>query len=117
MLKAYITEQDEGLSAVQLIAKYRSELELLCKYDKSTKDSFGYVNTWWVFGEVSSILDYDIFMAEVENIGYKRYRKNKTVAEKIMPNELYRTNNDGKIIVNDGTESTVLDLMRNIDWD
>jgi len=32
-------------------------------------------NTWWVFGEVSRELNYEIFMAEVENVGYKRTKR------------------------------------------
>ena len=117
MLKAYITERDDNLSAAQLIEKYRPELESLCKFDKDTQDTFGYVNTWWVFSEVSGLLDYEVFMAEAENIGYKRYKKNKTVAEKPMPNELYRTDNAGKIIINDNIKNTILDMMRSINWD
>ena len=116
MLKAYITERDNGLSAAQLISKYRSELEALCAFDKDTQDTFGHVNTWWVFGEVSSLLDYDVFMAEAENIGYKRYKKNKTVTDKIMPNELYRSKADGSIIFDDDKYDSILDFMRAIEW-
>lgn len=116
MLKAYITERDNGLSAAQLISKYRSELEALCAFDKDTQDTFGHVNTWWVFGEVSSLLDYDVFMAEAENIGYKRYKKNKTVTDKIMPNELYRSKADGSIIFDDNKYDSILDFMRAIEW-
>ena len=85
MLKNHITEQDDGLSAEQLIEKYRPELTELCKFDKDTVDTFGHVNTWWVFGEVVSALNYDIFMAEAENIGYKRTKR----GEKEMPNDLF----------------------------
>lgn len=85
MLKNYITELDDGLSADQLIEKYRPELTELCKFDKDTADIFGHVNTWWVFGEVASALDYDIFMAEAQNIGYKRTKR----GEKEMPNDLF----------------------------
>lgn len=116
MLKAYITVRDDGLSASDLICKYRSELESLCVYDKATKDTFGYVNTWWVFGEVATQLNYDVFMAEAENIGYKRYKKNRSIADKPMPNELFRVIGD-KIIFDDGKVETILDYMRTIHWD
>jgi len=85
MLKNYIHNQDAELSADQLIAKYRSELEELCKFDKDTVDIFGHVNTWWVFGEIINKLSYDVFMAEADNIGYKRTKR----GEKEMPNDLY----------------------------
>jgi len=85
MLKNHITARDENLSADELIEKYRAELNDLCTVDKDTADTFGHVNTWWVFGEVCSQFDYDIFMAEVDNIGYKRTKR----GEKEMPNELF----------------------------
>lgn len=85
MLKCYITEKDSALSTDELIDKYRKELEDLCSIDKDTVDSFGYVNTWWVLGEISQKNNYDVFMAEVENVGYKRTKR----GEKEMPNELF----------------------------
>ncbi len=85
MLKNYLTERDDALSAKELIEKYRAELEDLCKFDKDTVGAFGYVNTWWVFGEVAPKLNYDVFMAEVDNVGYKRTKR----GEKEMPNELF----------------------------
>jgi len=51
-------------------------------------------------------------MAEVENIGYKRTKR----GEKPMPNELYRTDNKGKILVDDRRIETALDYMRKIEW-
>lgn len=112
MLKAYICDLDDSLGSKALINKYRSELEALCTIDKDTQDAFGYVNTWWVLGEVLDAEPYDIMMAEVENIGYKRSKRGK----KDMPNELYRS--DGtSVLVDDGVCTTVLDEMRKIDWD
>ncbi|MDE7047852.1 MAG: hypothetical protein K2P25_07710, partial [Lachnospiraceae bacterium] len=85
MLYNCITERDHNLSADELIGKYRIELETLCKFDKDTVEMLGYVNTWWIFGKVSQKLNYDIFMAEADNIGYKRTKR----GEKEMPNDLY----------------------------
>lgn len=85
MLKGYITDNDSKLSADELMEKYRGELESLCTTDKDTKESFGYVNTWWVFGEVAPRTTYKVFMAEAENIGYKRTKR----GEKELPNELF----------------------------
>ena len=113
MLKNYIEKEDGKFSAKELVKKYFSELKELCKYDNDTKDVFGFVNTWWVFGEVARESNYKIFMAEVENVGYKRTKR----GEKPMPNELYRTDKDGKVLVDDGKLETALDYMRKIEWD
>ena len=69
----------------EIIEKYKSELDELCKFDKDTTDVFGFYNPWWVFGEVAKHLDSDIFMAEAENVGYKRTKR----GEKSMPNNLF----------------------------
>ncbi len=113
MLKNYIETGDKKLSAKKLIEKYQDELKELCKYNNDTKDFFGFVNTWWVFGEVAKELNYKIFMAEVENIGYKRTKR----GEKPMPNELYRTNDKGEVLIDDGVMETALDYMRKIEWE
>ena len=113
MLRSYITERDAGLTLSELVNKYRSELEDLCVHDKDTQDAFGFVNTWWVFGEVSAKLKYDIFMAEAENVGYKRTKR----GENKMPNELFRVNNNNELILDDGIRTTILDYMRSIKWD
>ena len=112
MLKDYIEDDDKNLLAKEFIEKYQDELKELCKYDNDTKDVFGFVNTWWVFGEIAKELNYKIFMAEVENIGYKRTKR----GEKPMPNELYRTNDKGEVLVDDGKTETALDYMRKIEW-
>ncbi|MFH1745222.1 MAG: N-6 DNA methylase [bacterium] len=122
MLKDYIEDDNKKLSAKVLIEKYQDELKELCKYDNDTKDVFGFVNTWWVFGEVAKELNYKIFMAEIENVGYKRTKR----GEKPMPNELYRTNDKGEVLVDDLPAEaltkevgklTALDYMRRIEWE
>lgn len=113
MLKGYLDQDDSELSAQKIAEKYQEELLDLCKYDNDTKDAFGFVNTWWVFGEVAGELDYPVFMAEAEHVGYKRTKR----GEKPMPNDLYRTDKeDGKILVDDGVKETILDYMREIEW-
>jgi len=113
LLKDYIEDDDKKLSSKELVKKYKDELKELCKYDNDTKDVFGFVNTWWVFGEVAKELNYKIFMAEVENIGYKRTKR----GEKPMPNELYRVNEKGEVLVDDGVKETTLDHLRDVLWD
>jgi type I restriction enzyme M protein len=123
MLKNYVEEDDKNLSPKKLIEKYKDELQYLCRFDKDTKDVFGYVNTWWVFGEVAKELNYKIFIAEIENIGYKRTKR----GEKPMPNELFRVGKvkydtgeekeDVLLSDEDGILETALDYMRRIEWD
>lgn len=113
MLKDYVEASDKNLSPKELIKKYRDELKELCTYDNDTKDMFGFVNTWWVFGEVAKELNYKIFMAEAENIGYKR----TTRSEKPAPNELYRVNEQGTVLVDDDINETALDYLREVQWD
>ena len=83
-LKDYITNDDKKLIIKELLKKYKDEIALLSKYERET-EIFGFYNAWWVFGEVSKELDYDIFMAEAENVGYKRTKR----GENKMPNDLY----------------------------
>ena len=113
LLKSYLTDRDAKLSLNNLITKYRSEIESLCSFDKDTKDSFGYVNTWWVFGEVASKTDYSVFMAEADNIGYKRSKR----GEKNMPNDLFSQDENGKVILDSDSKVTILDYIRELDWD
>jgi type I restriction enzyme M protein len=49
----------------------------------------------------------------VENIGYKRTKR----GEKSMPNELYRVNDKGEVLVDDGKKEKALDYLRDIKWD
>jgi type I restriction enzyme M protein len=84
-LKDFVTAEEDQLSAKELLEKYQEEIKDIAKYDNDTKDVFGYYNIWWVFGEVSKHFNYSIFMAEAENIGYKRTKR----GEKPMPNDLF----------------------------
>lgn len=83
-LKDYLTSEDEALTPKELLTKYSEEISSVSIYEKETS-VFGYYNAWWVFGEVAKELDYDIFMAEAENVGYKRTKR----GENPMPNDLY----------------------------
>jgi type I restriction enzyme M protein len=113
LLKDHLDDSDDKLSLKQLVEKYQDEIVELCSIDKNTKDVFGFVNTWWVFGEVTKDINYKIFMAEVEHVGYKRTKR----GEKLMPNDLYRLNGDNEIAVDDGVKETALDFLRDVKWD
>ncbi len=98
-LKDYLTLEDNTLAPKELLTKYANEIDNISKFDKDTQ-IFGFYNAWWVFGEVAKELDYDIFMAEAENVGYKRTKR----GENPMPNDLYDieyapTNLDTKTII------------------
>ncbi len=84
ILKDYLTPEDETLEVKPLLEKYSKEIDSILKFEKET-DVFGFYNAWWVFGEVAKELDYDIFMAEAENVGYKRTKR----GENPMPNDLF----------------------------
>ncbi|MCK5476634.1 MAG: hypothetical protein KAI55_01820 [Candidatus Aenigmarchaeota archaeon] len=114
MLKDYIEEEDKKLSVKEAITKYHDELKELCKYNNDTKDVFGFVNTWWVFGEVAKELNYKIFMAEVEDIGYKRTKRGE---KPTLLNDLFRINDKSDVLVDDGVKKTALDYLREIKWD
>lgn len=113
MLKNHIKDEDKKQSPKEIVEKYKDELKELCKYDNDTKDVFGYVNSWWVFDETAKEINYKIFMAEVENIGYKRTKR----GEKLIQNELYQVNDNGDILVDNGVKVTALDYLREIVWD
>lgn len=68
----------------ELLVKYSEEIDSVSKFEKET-NVFGFYNAWWVFGEVAKEMDYDIFMAEAENVGYKRTKR----GENPMPNDLF----------------------------
>ncbi len=113
LLKSQITDRDKVLDAPSIISKYSDKILEICKHDNDTKEIFGFCNTWWVFGEVSQAFNYQIFMAEVENVGYKRTKR----GEKLQPNDLYRVDPKGKVLINDDVQETALDFMRNIKWE
>jgi type I restriction enzyme M protein len=78
--------EDDEFDTKELLTKYSDEIDKLSKYENETA-VFGFYNAWWVFGEVAkaSEVDYSIFMAEAENVGYKRTKR----GENPMPNDLY----------------------------
>lgn len=84
-LKDYITNSDDSLDIKDLLEKYSDEIEKVSEYDKKTTAAFGFANSWWVFGEVAKKLDYSIFMASANNVGYKRTKR----GENPMPNDLF----------------------------
>lgn len=87
LLESYIRTEDESLPVKELILKYKEEIKNLCKFDKDLTETFGFYNVQWVFGKVSKCksINYPIFMAEAENVGYKRTKR----GVKPAPNDLF----------------------------
>ena len=113
LLKDYLEEDDAKLTLEDIVKKYQNQIIKLCRVDKDTIGSFDYVNTHWVFSAVANELTYSIFMAEVDHVGYKRTRR----GEKHMPNDLYRLNASGEVMIGDGVKETTLDFLRDVVWD
>lgn len=84
-LKEYVTEADNNLGIKELLQKYQAEIAELSEFDRKTTAAFGFANSWWVFGEVAKELDYEVFMAQADNVGYKRTKR----GENPMPNDLF----------------------------
>lgn len=102
-LKHYLEEADQDLSPQEIVIKYRDEIG----HTNANQD-------WWVFGEVSKHFDYEIFMAEVEEIGYKRTKR----GEQKRPNELFQQDEHGNIIVDAKEPKTILDWLKlKVRWD
>lgn len=96
-------ETDNDLSNSRLKEKYEEDIKAV--------DA-----EWWVFNKISRDLDYPIFMAHAEEIGYKR----GTNKEYTRPNELFssREVDDQRILeVNIANPRKILDyLLKQVDW-
>lgn len=113
LLNTQYKDTDEKLDLNALVKRYHTEIEELCKPDRDCSELVGIVNDVWVFNKVAQELNYEILMADVHDIGYKR----TTRGIKEKRNELFQQNSVGEIIIDEGQEATVLDYMRNIKWD
>ena len=113
LLNSVIRPDDRNLDLEDILNKYLSNINDLCTYDKGMEKELGFVNAWWVFNKVSEELNYEIFMAEADNVGYKR----KANSIKPMPNDLYRTDQNNEIIVDDDIKEKILDYLRDISWE
>ena len=84
-IKHYIKPSDKSLAIKELLEKYSEEISDISKYDNALIGEFGHVNVRWVFAEVAKDLSYEIFMSQVDNVGYKRTKR----GENPMPNDLF----------------------------
>lgn len=105
-LRDYFDVADIDLSTNDILAKYQDEVEKINSEEKQPDGSR--INEWWVFGEVSKYFNYTIFMAEVDEIGFKRGKR----SIKERPNELYKTDDKGNIIIDTKDPKTILDYLR-----
>lgn len=109
-LKNLIDKKDDDKTLWQLIDKYLIEITEVATIND---DVNSHCNAWWVFGEIMSDTDFDseIFMAEAEEIGYKR---GKRKIDESRPNELFSIDKNGEI--NPDDPATVLGLLRKKDY-
>lgn len=93
-------KNDKRLDAEEIKEKYKDEIKLA--------DS-----DWWVFKKVSEKLNYKIFMAHAEEIGYKRGVRGEEKRE----NQLFQTDKEGNISIDINNPKTILDyLRRSVKW-
>jgi len=90
-------ENDSELDIKELKEKYAEEIELADE-------------EWWVFRKVSEELNYKIFMAHAEEIGYKRGLR----GEEQRPNQLFQTDENGNIVIDTENPKTILDYLRKV---
>lgn len=100
LLGLLFDETDKELPSAELRQKYSEEIAL------ADED-------WWVFSKVAQELDYDIFMAHAEEIGYKRGVRR----EEQRPNDLFTDTPEEGIIIDLDDPSTILDhLSASVTW-
>lgn len=97
-LLKYFEESDERLTLDELKTKYR----------KKIKEIDG---DWWVFSKVSEELNYDILMAEAEEIGYKRTIRSERERQNDLC-EIRRQNGTVAYVFNRENPKTALDYIR-----
>ena len=92
--------KDSGLGASELIAKYGGAIKEM-------------ESDWWVFAEMSKTINYPIFMAHANEIGYKRVLRREIP----RPNELFEKVNQ-EIKIDKSEPKKILDYSRiNVQWD
>ncbi len=87
-----------------------SNLDIKDLKDKYTEDIRLADEEWWVFRKVSEELNYKIFMAHAEEIGYKRGLR----GEEQRSNQLFQTDKNGNIVIDIENPKTILDRMRKV---
>lgn len=102
-LSGFVTEDDSAnLDAKAIKETYEDILIDLLKN-----------SDWWIFKRVSSHLDYSIFMAHANEIGYKRSKKQ---GELERPNELFSVDSSGVVIRVDKPESILDQFLSSNPW-
>lgn len=97
-LRHLLVDEDLKLDASDLLKKYAGEITLV-----------GRNSEWWIFGEVSRDLDYQILMASAEEIGYKRVIRGK---EHSKNNSLFDLDDENEISFDIDNPVKILDYFR-----
>jgi len=102
-LKHYLEDADRNLKPKEILGKYYDEITEINKN-----------HDWWIFGEVSKYFDYQILMAEAEEIGYKRTKR----GERKRLNELFQQDEHNNIIIDTKDLKTILDhIKQKVRWE
>ncbi len=113
-LNEIVNQKDlEENDSEKLILMYEEELKQFCAFDKKITDEFGFCNATWVFGDVSKTINYDIIMAEAQEVGYKITTRQNLK----RPNDLFDVDSMGKILIDQDNEIKILNSLRDINWD
>lgn len=110
-----LSENERNLDLKDLVSSYQSLIEEVSQTDGDRDDPFGDVNIPWVFKQLPSTVERNLFVAEANNIGYKRTKKG------IRPqsNDLYRLelapNSLPLQLVRESLENIVRDIANEVD--
>ncbi len=96
-LKHFLNQEDLPLSTPSLIKKYKDEIA-----------DVGRNPEWWILGEVARELDYPIFMANADEIGYKRTIR----GEQKRPNQLFVSDEKNGVIIDTNSPKSILDYYK-----
>ncbi|MEH1915312.1 restriction endonuclease subunit S [Nostoc sp.] len=120
-LKSLLAQNDENLSLIALIDKYLDDIESVGEINdvfgkfpgKEKPEPFAYANAWWVFGEVmeDTAFRYGVFLAEAEEIGYKRGKGNRYQPRR---NDLFRCDDPNDLLntIHPDDTDTILGCLR-----
>jgi type I restriction enzyme M protein len=105
-LQDRIQPEDNSFDVTHLLEKYKTTISEI-----GIRKNNDWVNETWVFKEISKNYNDPIFMAEAENVGYKRTTRN----ERKMPNDLFREV-ENKIELSTNVHKILNDLRKEVTW-
>jgi type I restriction enzyme M protein len=87
-LKDFYPKDPQPSSLTELLEYVYDDILEVANLDfPNVPDQNNYCNSWWVFGEVSKFFNYPVFLAQAENIGYKRGKRGEKDKDLSIRNE------------------------------